>query len=243
MNHHPVIYLRPTFDYTNRDTYYEAEQIVMRTISLDDNWRNSNPKVINRMLFETYFEILDMSLLPGGKYLVASMKDKCGFHHYVTLYIMDHPSGPKAIARYKTEARAFHLQTKYMKINGEFVIVTTCVQRRWKNGKALRFVLFPLFSLVTQYPYIHLASISQNSARTTRSMSAPRTTTQKLWSSSLLSPPLNIFATQPLPGAQTSMFVGAVRSRKSHSISKTAGKFKRIVSSIWSCSTMMGSHG
>ncbi|KXN90104.1 hypothetical protein AN958_05109 [Leucoagaricus sp. SymC.cos] len=155
MNHHPVIYLRPTFDYTNADTYYEAEQIVTRTISLDDNWRDSNPKVISRMLFETHYEVLDMSLLPGGKYLIASVKDKGSYRYYLTLYILDHPSGPRAICRVHTLAKVFRIQTRYMKINGEFGIAISCVRRRFNNGGPLNLNLseFSHDHKIDVYPY------------------------------------------------------------------------------------------
>ncbi|KAJ3559570.1 hypothetical protein NP233_g11232 [Leucocoprinus birnbaumii] len=144
MNHHPVIYLRPTFDYTNPDTYYEAEQLVTRTISLDDNWRDSNSKVITRMLFETHYEVLEMSLLPGGKYMIASVKDKSSYRYYLMLYILDHPSGPAAIARIPTHAKTFHLQTRYMKYNGTWGIVITCTRRRFANGGPLNINLSEL---------------------------------------------------------------------------------------------------
>ncbi|KAF9453898.1 hypothetical protein P691DRAFT_694151 [Macrolepiota fuliginosa MF-IS2] len=134
MNHHPVIYLRPTFDYSSTLTDYEVEQIVTRTISLDDNWRDPKPKVISRLLLETYYEVLDMTILPGGKHLVASVKDRGNYRYYIVLYILDHPSGPRAIARVATAAKAFHLQAKYMKINGEYGITISCTCRRYING-------------------------------------------------------------------------------------------------------------
>jgi len=129
MNHHPVMYLRPTFDYSNKDTYYEAEQIVTRTISLDDNWRAHQPKVITRVLLEMHYEVLDMSLLPGGKYMVASVRNKGSYRYYFILYILDHPSGPRAIARVETFAKVFRIQTQYMKIHGKYSILITCVRR------------------------------------------------------------------------------------------------------------------
>jgi hypothetical protein len=159
MNHHPIMYLRPTLDYTDKDMYYEAEQIVTRTISLDDNWRDSKPKVISRMLFETHYEVLDMSLLPGGKYMVASVKGKGSYRYYLVLYILDHPSGPRAIARVETFAKAFHVQTRYMKMDGELGIAMTCVRRRFKNGGPLKYVHLP-FSAWT-YAHSHPASISR----------------------------------------------------------------------------------
>lgn len=162
MNHHPVIYLRPTFDYSNKDTYYEAEQIVTRTVSLDDNWRANKPKVITRMLFETHYEVLDMSLLPGGKYMVASVKDRGSYRYYLMLYILDHPSGPQAISRIQTFAKAFRLQTRYMKVGDEYGIVITFVRRRFNNGGPLNVNLsemshehpldvYPYFSEVMVY--------------------------------------------------------------------------------------------
>lgn len=140
MNHHPIVYLRPNFDYTSSNAYYEIEQIVSRTISLDDNWRDSKPKVITRLLFETHYEVLDMAILPGGKYLCASIKDRGSYRYYIALYILDHPSGPHAIARVPTHTKAFRLQAKYLKINGEYGVAVSCIRRRYATGKPLESV-------------------------------------------------------------------------------------------------------
>lgn len=140
MNHHPVISLRPTFDYSSRDTDYEIEQIVTRTISLDDNWRNPKSKVIARHLFETHYEVLDMAMVPGGKYLLASVKDRGNYRYYINLYILDHPNGPRAIARLPTLAKAHNLQAKYVNLQGELGIAISFVRRRFANGAPAEFV-------------------------------------------------------------------------------------------------------
>ncbi len=141
MNHHPVIYLRPTFDYSSKTTDYEIEQIVTRTISLDDNWRNPKPKVIARHLFETHYEVLDMAMVPGGKYLLASVKDRGNYRYYINLYILDHPNGPRAIARLPTLAKAFNLRAKYIKLHGEYGIAISFIRCRFSNGAPAEFVL------------------------------------------------------------------------------------------------------
>ncbi|EKM83949.1 hypothetical protein AGABI1DRAFT_124275 [Agaricus bisporus var. burnettii JB137-S8] len=132
MNHHPAVNLRPDIDYTNN--YYEIEQIVSRTVSLDDNWRNPKPKVIDRFLVETHYQVLDMVLLPGGKYLCASIKDRGNFRYYIALYVLDHPSGPQAIARVPVHTKAFKLTAKYLRVNGQYGIIVSCVRRRYATG-------------------------------------------------------------------------------------------------------------
>ncbi|KAF5385016.1 hypothetical protein D9615_001024 [Tricholomella constricta] len=129
----PLPPIRPTFRYALEATDFEVEQLVSRAISLEDNWRNPRTEAKSSMLFSTHYNILDMKLLPGGKYLIASVKDE--YRYFLMVYCLDHPKGPKALARLPTQMKAYHLQAKYIKYKGEQVIMIAYVRRSWaENG-------------------------------------------------------------------------------------------------------------
>jgi hypothetical protein len=130
----PIPPLRPTFRYSLQATDFEVEQLVTRAISLDDNWRKIYPEICRRQITNAHNNVLDMKLLPGGKYLVASVKDAASYRYYITIFLLDHPSGHKVLARVPTDAKAHHLQAKYMTFNGKQGIMIAYIRRTFKNG-------------------------------------------------------------------------------------------------------------
>ncbi|KAJ7651602.1 hypothetical protein DFH06DRAFT_548148 [Mycena polygramma] len=130
----PIPPLRPTFRYSLQATDFEAEQLVSRAISLDDNWRQDEPQVMNRRVMKSHHRVLDMKLLPGGKFLLASVRDLASHWYYITLFSLDHPKGNRAVARVPTTSRAYDLQAKYMKYNGTHGIMVAYTRRMFRNG-------------------------------------------------------------------------------------------------------------
>ncbi|KAK7063912.1 hypothetical protein R3P38DRAFT_17160 [Favolaschia claudopus] len=130
----PIPPLRPTFRYSLQVTDFEAEQLVSRAISLEDNWRRDEPRVMARQVVESHHRVLDMQLLPGGKFLIASVRDLSSHRYYITLFSLDHPKGNRAIARVPTLSKAYDLQAKYMKYNGANGIMIAYTRRAFKSG-------------------------------------------------------------------------------------------------------------
>ncbi|KAJ6520192.1 hypothetical protein C8R45DRAFT_52401 [Mycena sanguinolenta] len=131
----PIPPLRPTFRYSLEVTDFEAEQLVSRAISLEDNWRRDDPRVKNRQVLEVHHRVAEMRLLPGGKFLVASLRDSSSHRYYITLFCLDHPKGNRAVARVPTLSKAYDLQAKYMKYNGAHGIMIAYTRRRFRNGE------------------------------------------------------------------------------------------------------------
>lgn len=75
-----------------------------------------------------------MKLLPGGKYLLASVRDLSNQRYFVTLFSLDHPKGSRAIARAPTEVKAYDIQAKYTKYRGKHCIMVAYLRRRFLNG-------------------------------------------------------------------------------------------------------------
>ncbi|KAG6901360.1 hypothetical protein C0995_012973 [Termitomyces sp. Mi166 len=128
----PLPPIRPTLNYSVRSSDYEYEQLVSRAISLEDNWRKKKPIVYSTMSFDACLEVLDMKLLPGGKYLIASIRDDYRF--FIALYHLDHPSGPHILARCQISTKAYQLQAKYMTYKRKPVIMIAYLCRELNEG-------------------------------------------------------------------------------------------------------------
>ncbi|KAF8079203.1 hypothetical protein FPV67DRAFT_1616907 [Lyophyllum atratum] len=128
----PLPPLRPTFRYALEATDFEIEQLVSRAVSLEDNWRKPHPEATSAIVFDTHYHVLDMKLLPGGRYLIASVRD--AYRCFIVVYCLDHPNGPHALARFPTQMKAFNLQAKYMNYQGKPVIMIAYVRRSFQEG-------------------------------------------------------------------------------------------------------------
>jgi hypothetical protein len=127
----PLPPLPPTskHDMTNL-TGLEAEGIISRAISLEDNWRCEQPKPYRMCGLQTGRTILDMVLTPGGHYLLASTL-RAG-RHMLILYGMDH--SPKSLAEPVAKLglgprRPESLCVKYMPYLGKQGIMISYLKR------------------------------------------------------------------------------------------------------------------
>ncbi|RXW17029.1 hypothetical protein EST38_g8822 [Candolleomyces aberdarensis] len=134
----PIPPLRPTFEYTLPLTDYEIEQLVTQAITVDDNWRSPTPKIYNRRLLNGFYMINDLCLLPGGKYLVASVVDRnCSHWYWLYLYVLDSPWGPRPVARIQTLSKAYNIQAKYVKLRAGEDGILVAYTRRFNKGRVL----------------------------------------------------------------------------------------------------------
>ncbi|THH32236.1 hypothetical protein EUX98_g1947 [Antrodiella citrinella] len=93
----------------------EAERLLTRAISLDKTWGQPLPEPLETWKAHTYYHINSMFLVPGGRYLVASVRD-ASEAHMIAVYVLDHPYRALPIATMPTKAKAYHLQAKYLNI-------------------------------------------------------------------------------------------------------------------------------
>ncbi|KAG5731284.1 hypothetical protein E4T56_gene6520 [Termitomyces sp. T112] len=128
----PLPPIRPTLSYSVQSSDYEFEQLVSRAVSIEDNWRKRQPTVVSTKFLDANLEVLDMKLLPGGKYLVASIRDNYRF--FIALYHLDHPSGPHILARCQIPTKAYQLQAKYMTYKDKPVIMIVHLCRVLNEG-------------------------------------------------------------------------------------------------------------
>lgn len=131
----PVSELNPLS--TRWPAHFEAEQLVTRAITMDDNWKKDCPSVYNIRSIPAFHKILEMKILHGAKYLVASLQDAASDRFYIIIFSLEGPmaNGKHAIVRAPVSSRAYHVQTKYMQYKGRQGIMTLFLQRRFNNGR------------------------------------------------------------------------------------------------------------
>ncbi|TFK41980.1 hypothetical protein BDQ12DRAFT_349602 [Crucibulum laeve] len=129
----PVPPLRPTFRDSFEETDYELEQLVAQAITLDENWRKPFPQIYRRRIHNVKARVLDMKIVPGGKFLIASVFNPAIYCFSIRVYALDHPHGPRALTQYKTFSRAEQIQAKYAVYEGRQGIMIAFVRKRYQN--------------------------------------------------------------------------------------------------------------
>ncbi|KAL4070480.1 hypothetical protein J3A83DRAFT_4243550 [Scleroderma citrinum] len=124
--------LPPSLRYSPRFlTSFEAERLVTRAISLDMNWVSSRPCTLFRSSFLAHRLIQSMVVLPGGKYMVASVCNWAKNHYSLCVYALDHRVwGIVPLAETPVKQKAYNLRAKYMTIDGKPSIVIAYVRRK-----------------------------------------------------------------------------------------------------------------
>ncbi|KAI6031289.1 hypothetical protein BKA83DRAFT_4198178 [Pisolithus microcarpus] len=124
--------LPPSSRYSPRFlTSFEAERLVVRAITLDMNWVSSHPSTLFRKSFMAHRLIQSMVVLPGGKYMVASVSNWAKNFYSLCIFALDHRvGGIVALAETPVKQKAYNLRAKYMTIDGNPSIVIAYVRRK-----------------------------------------------------------------------------------------------------------------
>jgi len=147
VTHHPIIWkrymrrlqvpltqFRPTFKFSEKSSNYEIEFLVTRACALDRSWRLNFPKVEKLRVLTTQYKIIDLKFLPGGKFLVASAKDRLNCRFYILVYALDVMYGSRLLARLPTYFKVYDLQARYMDYKNRPGIMISYTRRRFKYG-------------------------------------------------------------------------------------------------------------
>ncbi|PPQ79870.1 hypothetical protein CVT25_002926 [Psilocybe cyanescens] len=136
----PITHLRPTFQYAENVERYEPETIVTTACAMERSWRGNFPKIRSERILTSQCRIVDLKLLPGGKFLVASIKDRCNYRFFINIYALDVMHGSRLLARVPTYYKAYDLQAKYMKYKSVPGIMLFYTRRRFKGGVPANFL-------------------------------------------------------------------------------------------------------
>ena len=92
------------------------------------------PKAYKAWRFCAYAEVMSMKVVPGGKYVVASVRE--GTNRYaLILFMMEHRvKTAYPVAKMATPSKAYKLEAKYMRYNNEMGIVISYVRREPKRA-------------------------------------------------------------------------------------------------------------
>lgn len=115
----------------------EAERLVTRAISLDNNWRCPSPVLYGTQIVEYRRQVLSMVMLPGSHYIVTSERPagRGGSDGRYTLSVsaMDRRHGIVQLAKMDTITKAYNIQAKYMTVEGVRNIVIAFIRRDFKD--------------------------------------------------------------------------------------------------------------
>ncbi|KAH9848772.1 hypothetical protein C2E23DRAFT_738871 [Lenzites betulinus] len=118
---------------TQKMTGLEAERMVCRAYSLQQNWERQSPRCHRQWEFNAHYRVLEMTLLPGGRYLIASVSDREGLKYAIVVYAMDAIGSARAIAKTDTATKAYGIRAKYVTIKGQKSIAIAYLRRDYHH--------------------------------------------------------------------------------------------------------------
>ena len=133
--HLPLPPLPPTIRYSFPSlSSLEAERLVIRALAAEANWRSTMPKTFKAWRFSAYADVMSMKIVPGGKYVVASVRE--GTNRYaLILFMMEHRvKMAYPVAKIATPSKAYKLEAKYMRYETEMGIMISYVRREPKRA-------------------------------------------------------------------------------------------------------------
>jgi hypothetical protein len=133
--HLPLPPLPPTIRYSFPSlSSLEAERLVVRALAAEANWRSTTPKAYKAWRFAAYADVMSMKIVPGGKYVVASVRE--GTNRYgLILFMMEHRvKTAYPVAKLATPSKAYKLEAKYMRYENEMGIMISYVRREPKRA-------------------------------------------------------------------------------------------------------------
>ncbi|KAI0816802.1 hypothetical protein BC628DRAFT_1405603 [Trametes gibbosa] len=146
----------PTSRHTpHRMTGLEAERMVCRAYSLHMNWERSSPCCYRQWEFESHHRVLEMTLLPGGRYLIASVSDLKGLKYAIVVYALDAVGSARAIAKTDTATKAYGLRAKYVTIRNQKSIAIAYLRRDYHHKSDKRKAQQGLIQNASNYSTYH----------------------------------------------------------------------------------------
>jgi len=108
--------------------------MVTRALAAEANWRSTMPKAYKVWRFCVHGEVMSMKIVPGGKYVIASIRE--GTNRYALMLLMMEHRVKTAypVAKIAIPSKAYQLEAKYMRYQGEMGIMISFVRREPKHG-------------------------------------------------------------------------------------------------------------
>ncbi|KAH9048899.1 hypothetical protein EDB84DRAFT_1574463 [Lactarius hengduanensis] len=133
--HLPLPPLPPTTRYSFPAlSSLEAERLVTRALAAEANWRSTIPKAYKSWRFCVYADILSMKIVPGGKYIVVSVREGTCRYSLMLLMMEHRVKTAYPVAKIATASKAYKIEAKYMRYQTEMGIMITYVRREPKRA-------------------------------------------------------------------------------------------------------------
>ncbi|KIJ66452.1 hypothetical protein HYDPIDRAFT_180871 [Hydnomerulius pinastri MD-312] len=134
-------------------TSFEAERLVTRAITLQKNWTSASPHPLFLNSFQVHRLVQSMVVLPGGKYMVASVSNLAKTHYSLVVFALDHRiGGIVPLAETPAKQKAYNLTAKYMDINGTPSIVIAYIRRKIAPGYSDANINTSIYNSIWQNP-------------------------------------------------------------------------------------------
>jgi hypothetical protein len=132
--HLPLPPLPPTIRYSFPAlSSLEAERLVIRALAAEANWRSTVPKAYKAWRFCVFADVMSMKIVPGGKYVVASVREGVNRYALVLLMMEHRVKMAYPVAKIETPSKAYKLDAKYMRYDDEMGIMISYVRREPKR--------------------------------------------------------------------------------------------------------------
>lgn len=106
----------------------------MRAYEVDKAWREAHEQSPSAVWdFDAKGYVGEMFLLPGGRYLLASVSDRDKWRWFLVLYAIRDRGPAEPLIAYKTESRAQMLQAKFTAYKGVRGITVSWMMRKWQH--------------------------------------------------------------------------------------------------------------
>ncbi|KAL5535920.1 hypothetical protein ACEPAF_4014 [Sanghuangporus sanghuang] len=138
----PLAPLPPTMAYSLSNlTGHEMETVVTRAISYDMTWKRKQIECRDTFSVFAHYHVEEMVLLPGGHFLVMSVKsfdDQYG----IVIWSLEHRATrkPALLAFRHTDVKAYGLTAKYMAIDGFRSLVIAFLTKKHKDPSDRRHI-------------------------------------------------------------------------------------------------------
>ena len=165
--HLPLPPLPPTIRYSFPAlSSLEAERLVIRALASEANWRSTMPKAYKAWRFCVFADVMSMKIVPGGKYVIASVREGTNRYALVLLMMEHRVKTAYPVAKIATPSKAYKLEAKYMRYGAEMGIVISYVRREPKrDSDRMAGYIFPRTVLIpsTEHHVLYRVDVSDYS--------------------------------------------------------------------------------
>ncbi|CDO69108.1 hypothetical protein BN946_scf185042.g10 [Trametes cinnabarina] len=130
---------------------FEVERLLCRAYSLHRNWNAGTPRCLYSAQFSAHHRVLDMVMVPGGRYLVASVTNRSEEIYSLLVFAIDIQGHFRALAKTDTATKAYDIRAKYVTVRGEQSLAITYLRRDYHHKTDRKKALKHEIPNVSQY--------------------------------------------------------------------------------------------